>query len=558
MAKKISSKRKKQEMLRCGRNPHYFIKNYCKLSHQTRGLIPFSLYPFQEEVLDEFVEHRFNIVLKARQLGISWLVSAFTLWMMMFHRNKTIMAVATKKDTACKIIEKVKYMYGYLPDWMQEINPIQDNNKYSFSLKTTKSLVVAESTAGDAGRSYSLSMLIIDEAAHVEGLDGEQGLWTGLRPTLATGGRCIALSTPAGQGGWFYHQYVRAERKPPDERTSKDFNPIKLMWWVHPDRDQDWYDAESEHMTKRQIAQEYDCAFNASGHSVISPEDLKDIFEFLESEDEDKGAANKDPIYRTGPGRNYWIWKPYNSEHQYVMSADVARGDAEDYSTFHILDLNTNEVVAEFQGKIPYDHFATLLDQAGREYGEPLLAVENNAGSAVLLELEKKSYPNLLYMRKGKMEIAKQHEILSKRSGVVAGFPMSVNTRPVILAKMEEMIRNKMIKIYSDRLYTELTTFIWKNGRMEAQSTANDDLVISFAILCWLRDISIEQDQHNKQVSRALLTSIYTRNRKLDTSLQGGFNLGPELQRKTKREKALEKIKKNRWLYDNVPPIFKG
>ncbi len=243
-----------KEILKSGKDPVYFINNYARIAHPLEGLIPFKLYPFQEKLLYDFNDHRFNVILKARQLGISTTTAAYVAWMMLFHRNKNILVIATKFQTAGNLVKKVKHIIKNLPPWMQ-IASIDIDNRASFVL-SNGSEIKASSTSGDAGRSEALSLLVIDEAAHVEGLDE---LWTGLYPTLSTGGRCIALSTPNGVGNWFHQAYVDAEQQ------QNDFFPTVLPWDVHPDRDREWFEKETRNMSRRQIAQELECNFNMSG-----------------------------------------------------------------------------------------------------------------------------------------------------------------------------------------------------------------------------------------------------------------------------------------------------
>ena len=146
-------------------------------------------------MLEDFEDHRFNVILKARQLGISTISAAYVAWMMMFHREKNVLVIATKFSTASNLVKKVKAIIKNLPDWLK-ISNVTIDNRTSFVL-SNGSQIKASSTSGDAGRSEALSLLVIDEAAHVEGLEE---LWMGLYPTLSTGGRCIALSTPNGVG----------------------------------------------------------------------------------------------------------------------------------------------------------------------------------------------------------------------------------------------------------------------------------------------------------------------------------------------------------------------
>jgi hypothetical protein len=118
MSYQLNKQQKVQEILRAGKDPVYFIKNYCKISHPMRGLIPFKLYPFQEEAIRDFNDYRFNVILKARQLGISTTAAAYISWMLLFHRDKNVLVVATKLATAANLVKKVKSIFKNLPDWM--------------------------------------------------------------------------------------------------------------------------------------------------------------------------------------------------------------------------------------------------------------------------------------------------------------------------------------------------------------------------------------------------------------------------------------------------------
>ena len=231
MSNELTKKEIVAEIVKAGKDPAYFINNYAKISHPMKGLIPFKVFDYQEELLTNFNDHRFNVILKARQLGISTVTAAYIVWLMMFHKDKNILVIATKFGTAANLVKKVKHMIRNLPPWIM-ITDISVDNRTSFEL-SNGSQIKASSTSGDAGRSEALSLLVIDEAAHVEGLEE---LWTGLYPTLSTGGRCIALSTPNGVGNWFHQAFTGAE-----EKTNK-FYPTTLPWDVHPDRDQNWFE----------------------------------------------------------------------------------------------------------------------------------------------------------------------------------------------------------------------------------------------------------------------------------------------------------------------------
>ena len=205
MAFELSKQEIVKEIVKSGKDPIYFINTYCRISHPQRGLIKFDTYPYQDDLLQDFNDFRFTVILKARQLGISTITAAYIVWLINFHRDKNVMVLATKFATAANLVKKVKNVMKNLPDWIR-ITDISIDNRTSFEL-SNGSQVKASSTSGDAGRSEALSLLVIDEAAFVEGLEE---LWTALYPTLSTGGRCIALSTPNGVGNWFHKTYVDA------------------------------------------------------------------------------------------------------------------------------------------------------------------------------------------------------------------------------------------------------------------------------------------------------------------------------------------------------------
>ena len=505
MAYEPSKKEVLKEIVRSGKDPVYFINNYAKISHPLRGQIPFSMYNYQEDLVGKFNDARFNVILKARQLGISTVTAAYIVWMLMFHRDKNVLVIATKFATAANLVKKVKSIIKYLPKWMKIAN-ISVDNRTSFEL-SNGSQIKASSTSGDAGRSEALSLLVIDEAAHVEGLEE---LWMGLYPTLSTGGRCIALSTPNGVGNWFHMIYADSEE------GKNDFVPTRLMWDEHPDRDQEWFDKETKNMSRREIAQELECNFNMSGETVFHQEDLEAFSHIL-----------KEPKYKTGFDRNFWIWEEYDPGSTYLLAADVARGDGKDYSVFHILKVETMEIIAEYQGKPSLDIFANLILQAGKEYGSCMVVVENNSvGWTVLDKLQEARYPNLYYSYKS------SHEYVDSVTGeyatnAIPGFSMTQKTRPLVIAKMEEFIRNKLIKIYSKRIYNEMKTFIWQNGKPQAMKGYNDDLTIACAICCWVKDVAFDACQRDNEYKKAFLGSMMTYKTEINTSISGMHGYEP-------------------------------
>ena len=528
MAFSLSKKEIMKEIVKCGKNPDYFINTYAKITHPQKGLIPFHLYNFQKDLLKDFEDYRFNVILKARQLGISTITAAYVAWLMMFHREKNVLVIATKFNTAANLVKKVKAIIKNLPPWLK-ISDVDIDNRTSFVL-SNGSQIKASSTSGDAGRSEALSLLVIDEAAHVEGLDD---LWMGLYPTLSTGGRCIALSTPNGVGNWFHKIYTESES------GTNDFHPTMLPWSVHPDRDNSWFDKETKNMSRREIAQELECNFNMSGETVFSSEDLETYLNMC-----------TEPRYRTGFDRNLWIWENREEAQDYFISADVARGDGKDFSTALVFKTTTMEVVAEYRGKVTPDLFSKILYDLGLEYGNALLVVENNSvGFAVLDKLREASYPNLYFSIKSTHEFIEEYRA-ENMSNAVAGFSMTSKTRPLIIAKMEEFVRNNLIKIYSTRLLAEMKTFVWNHGRAEAMRSYNDDLIMACAVGCWVRDTALSSNQKDLEYNKAFLGAITKSSHQLDTRIKGMIGV--------RNMKLHDDARKHGKALNEFPWLFKG
>lgn len=469
-----------KEIIKCGKEPEYFINTYTKIQHATRGTIPFETYPFQDDCINSFQEHRLNIVLKSRQLGLSTVCAAYAVWMAIFQKDKNILVIATKLATAQNFIKKVAVILQNLPKWL--LLPKYEPSKQQITFNNG-SQIKAVPTSSDAGRSEALSLLIIDEAAFIRDFDE---IWTGLAPTFSTGGRAIVLSTPNGVGGQYYKLWTEAEA------GINGFNPIKIMWHQHPEHDQEWFDKETRNLPKKKISQEYLCDFIASGDTFLQPTDLEHIRNMI-----------KNPTERTGDRRDIWVWSHPSPGKKYVISADVARGDARDFSAFHVLDADECEVVAEYMGKIAPEKLADLLETWGKKYNDATIVPENNTfGYFVNTKLRDSGYKNLYYHN--------SRSAYYDPTGVteeLPGFPTNQKTRVQILTKLEELIRNKQLKTYSQRLYDQLQAFIWNGNKPMASKDSYDDLIMSIAIGCWLSEGNAASSEQQVAMAYAMLKS---------------------------------------------------
>ena len=195
------------------------------------------------------------------------------------------------------------------------------------------------------------------------------------------------------------------------------------------------------------------------------------------------------------------------------------------------------EVIGEYQGKATLEQFASILDSTGREFGGAMLVVENNSlGISILEKLQDRLYPNLYFSIKGTHEYISEAQAESM-SNAVPGFTTSSKTRPLIIAKMEEFIRNQLITLYSSRIIGEFKTFIWNNNKAQAMRSYNDDLVMALAIACWVKDTALTVNIREMEYKKAMVNSIKSSNNQFSTTIPGmtGHNKG--LSREAKKAK---------------------
>jgi len=500
----------KEEYKKCAASPVYFMKHYVKIQHPIRGTIFFNLYQFQEQTLQDFADYKFNIILKSRQMGISTLVAAYSLWTMIFNKDKNILLISLKQEDAKEVITKVRFANENLPTWLK-VKCLEDNR---LSLKLANgSSIKAASTTKKSGVGQALSLLIIDEAGLIE--EAEE-LWTSAQPTLSTGGNAIILSTPRGVGNWFHKMWVGAEEGGnPEKKIGKNgFHPIKLPWYLHPDRDQTWREVEgAKQGNPKKAAQEFDCDFIATGDNVI---DLGVVTWY-------KKSKQRDPVDIRGIDKGLWQWQFPDYSHAYLVCADVARGDGSDFSACHVLDisLETPTQVAEYKGNLGTKDYGNFLVALSTEYNNALLIVEReNVGWATLQAIIDREYGNLFYSSADLKYVDVQRQLSNhyntEDKKLVPGFSTNIKTRPLVIAHLEQFLREKAIDIFSTRTLAEMETFIWKNGKAQAMEGYNDDLIMSLGIGLWVRDTALRLRQEGIDLTKAALGQI-GRN-KIDTA----------------------------------------
>lgn len=441
----------------------FYFSLFIFVVHPVRGKVRFELYPYQKSVLYQFVKDRFNIILKFRQAGITELISMYCLWLAMYHPNKKINIISIKDTTAKKVLKKIKYMYKNLPSYLQV--PIINGRTGEYGSASmiefnNGSFIESIPTSSEAGRSESLSLLVIDEAAIVRWADQ---IWAAAFPTLSTGGSAIVNSTPYGIGNFYHSKWVDAIA------GGNEFTPIRLYWKMHPERDIDWYNQMSTALGPKRTAQEIDGDFLSSGNSVFDLMDIKAIEDCL----------SDFPVIKRRYNGQYLQFNEPEPDKDYFIGADVATGRATDYSSFTCMDKVGEEQVV-YKGRMSVDKYARLLGDTGQLFNWATLAPESNdVGLAVTSMLQAEGYPKLYYFQK----MVKKKGKTRPEVDTAPGWLTTSKNRPVIIDGLEADIRNDVITCKDPFFVYEAKTFIYDSlgrpvamGKHKANREGDDSL----------------------------------------------------------------------------------
>lgn len=497
--------------------------------HQPVGLVKKIEPAGQHRVYDITVEGNHNMIANGfvtHNCGISTLTGIFALWFAMFHSNKTILVVSKRDEDAMEFLKRnIRFPYEYLPDWMKHMWPLVKDNDHTIGFPNG-STIRSLTSSPDTLRSHASSMNILDEAAFMPHMDE---MWAAGLPSLTHGGSAIVISTTAGIGNWYWQTWTDAESK------KNDFKPILVDWWdmdwsitykdpmsgnektIAPcaglvklkDPEQikkygpywsPWLEEQYRNLTQRgndyRFRQEVLATFIGSGNTVLEPDALAfakstvdenfqvlSMIDYTNPVNGEKTTLNfqdqlriwKQPIYDSDPSKS----------HNYVLGADVATGDAEDYHSLVVLDTNTREQVAELQIRALPRIFAKMIDYIGRLYNNALAVVERNGpGSGVIQELnEDLSYPNLYRDSRENASLQKKYNYY--------GFSTQKNSKHTLNKALMDYISTDGYTIKSLRLVKELDIYVYLgNNKTGAQpgSGNHDDLVIA----CGLAFIGVD------------------------------------------------------------------
>jgi phage terminase large subunit GpA-like protein len=252
-----------KEYVKCSKEPLYFIKKYVKIVNVDKGLVPFEPWPFQVEMIKKCIDDRFVIAKMPRQVGKTTTIAALLLWYVLFKDNFSIAILANKERQAREILSRIQLAYEHLPKWLQQ--GIIEWNKGNIELENG-SKILASSTSSSAIRGTSQNLVYLDEFAFVPS-NVQEEFFASVYPTISSGKstKIVLVSTPNGLNH-FHKLWSEAER------GTNGYNPIKVMWYNVPGRDEKWRKDTLGSMgnNQEQFEQEYCVEFLGSSGTLIA------------------------------------------------------------------------------------------------------------------------------------------------------------------------------------------------------------------------------------------------------------------------------------------------
>ena len=473
-----------KEFIKCKQDPVYFAKNYVKIVSLDEGLVQFNPYNFQEKLINNFHENRFNICKMPRQTGKSTTVVSYLLHYAVFNDSVNIGILANKAATARELLQRLQTAYENLPKWMQQ--GIIAWNKGSLELENG-SKILAASTSASAVRGMSFNILFLDEFAFVPNHIADS-FFASVYPTITSGKstKVIIVSTPHGMNH-FYRMWHDAEK------GANEYIPTDVHWSEVPGRDAKWKEQTIANTSEQQFKIEFECEFLGSVDTLIAPSKLRNL-------------VYDNPLLKN---KGLDVYQKCQENHDYVVTVDVARGVGNDYSAFVVVDITEfpHKVIAKYRNnEIKPMLFPSVVYEVAKNYNDAYILCEvNDVGDQVASILQYDlEYQNLLMcsMRGRAGQIVGQG-FSGKKTQL--GVKMSKTVKKVGSLNLKTMIEEDKLLLKDYEIISELTTFIQKHNSFEAEEGCNDDLAMCLVIYAWL----VAQDYFKELTDQDVRKRLY-------------------------------------------------
>ena len=466
------SEKQVEEYVRCAADPVYFIKNYVKIISLDKGTVPFSMYDFQEEMVELCHKNRFVISKMPRQSGKSTTVTSYLLHYILFNQSMSVALLANKLTTARELLGRLKLAYEFLPLWLQQ--GVLEWNKGSIVLENG-SKVLASSTSSSAIRGGSFNCILLDEFAYVPQNVAEE-FFSSVYPTITSGKttKVIITSTPNGLN-MFYKIWMNANKQP-NEEGKNEYCPMEVHWSDVPGRDEKWKKQTIANTSEEQFNTEFNCEFLGSLHTLVAPTSIKSL-------------VYRTPLFHNSEGLR--VYQKPTEGHRYVLVVDTARGQGKDYHAFTVMDVTTfpYSVVVTFKNnQLAPMLYPNAIYPVARQYNQAYVLVEiNDLGQQVADILHKDlEYNNLVYVQM----MGRKGQVVNGGFGKVGQSQMGVKTSVAVkrigCSILKNLIEDSKLLIEDYSIIDELCSFVAKGDSFEAEEGHHDDLVMTLVLFSWL------------------------------------------------------------------------
>jgi hypothetical protein len=494
------TKEQVEEYIKCSQDPVYFIKKYVKIVTLDKGLEPFDLYDYQEDIVEKIQNNRYVIAKLPRQTGKTTTIVAWLVHYVLFNQNVNVAILANKLKTATEIMKRLKEAYEYLPKWLQQ--GVVEWNKTSIALENG-SRVMASATSASAVRGGSYNVIFLDEFAHVPPNVADE-FFTSVYPTITSGQttKVLIVSTPNGLN-MFYNLWQGATKKPGQEGKN-EYVPIEVHWSQvplypgGPLRDHKWKLRTIKQLGggsggEHKFQSEYDCDFIGSSNTLISSAKLHVL-------------SAKAPQYRTKEGLT--VYEEPKEGRIYVMTVDTSRGQGNDYSAAVMFDITEApyRIVAKYQNNIVSPMLLpTIISAFGKKYNNAYVLVEvNDIGGQVAdilhYDLE---YDNILMsMNKGRSGMVLNGGFGKGES--LFGVRTTVTVKKLGCSILKSLIEQDKLIVEDEEIINELLSFVSKYNTFAADDGHTDDLVMCLVLFSWLTKQSYFKELTNIDIRKEL------------------------------------------------------
>lgn len=472
------------EFTKCKIDCKYFIEEYVKVRHPVKGLVPFKLYPYQYEILDAILYNKDSIIMASRQMGKTEVTCAYLLWYAMFHNNVQVLVVSNKLTSATEIMDRIKFSYKELPDYIRD--SVLEFNKTSVSFQNG-SKIVSRATSADAARGLSVSKLYVDEMSFVPP-NIQKAFWGAVSPTLSTGGSSIITSTPNNDEDEFAQIWNGAidDITPTGEKGKVGRNGYKsvlVTWEAHPERDQIWADAELSKIGEERFRREHLCEFISFDATLVNPLAIA-------------GLKAKEPISRMGEVR--WFKEP-DPECSYFVALDPSLGTSNDSSAIQIIEMPTlihagewlsNKTPPKGQVQVLFEILKYIESCMYEDDDDSIFwSYENNTiGETISEILDNTGIDNF----PGNLVSDKKPTVKGKIKRHRKGLNTTNNKKLLACAKLKSLVDSAKLKPVSHGLIFELKNYVASGASYAAKPGTHDDLVS--ALLLTIRTMELARD----------------------------------------------------------------